>query len=61
MGEISSLVFEVRNASTSTRPINELSFAVNGAAYDVDGGDAPVGWQVSARAYARLYRDLVAR
>ncbi len=47
MGEISSLVFEVRNASTSTRPINEISLAVDGTAYDVDGGDAPVGWTVS--------------
>ncbi|AKJ03716.1 outer membrane protein assembly factor BamB [Archangium gephyra] len=47
MGEISSLVFEVRNASTSTRPLNELSLAVDGAAYDVDGGDAPAGWTVS--------------
>ncbi|HEX8436489.1 PQQ-binding-like beta-propeller repeat protein, partial [Archangium sp.] len=47
MGEISSLVFEVRNASTSTRPINEVSLAVDGTAYDVDGGDAPVGWTVS--------------
>ncbi|QRO02273.1 PQQ-binding-like beta-propeller repeat protein [Archangium violaceum] len=47
MGEISSLVFEVRNASTSTRPLNEISLAVDGAAYDVDGGDAPAGWTVS--------------
>jgi hypothetical protein len=47
MGEISSLVFEVRNASTSTRPLNEVSLAVDGAAYDVDGGDAPAGWTVS--------------
>ncbi|PTL80990.1 PQQ-binding-like beta-propeller repeat protein [Vitiosangium sp. GDMCC 1.1324] len=46
MGEISSLVFEVRNASTSTRPINELSLAVDGTAYDIDGGDAPAGWTV---------------
>lgn len=47
MGEISPLVFEVRNASTSTRHLNELSLAVDGAAYDVDGGDAPAGWTVS--------------
>jgi outer membrane protein assembly factor BamB len=47
MGEISSLVFEVRNASTSTRPLNEVSLAVDGAAYDIDGGDAPAGWTVS--------------
>ncbi|MFL5351873.1 PQQ-binding-like beta-propeller repeat protein [Archangium sp.] len=47
MGEISSLVFEVRNASTSTRPLNEVSLAVDGAAYDVDGGDAPAGWTVN--------------
>ncbi|HYO52335.1 PQQ-binding-like beta-propeller repeat protein [Archangium sp.] len=47
MGEISSLVFEVRNASTSTRPINEISLAVDGVAYDVDGGDAPAGWSVN--------------
>lgn len=46
MGEISSLVFEVRNTSTSTRPINEISLAVDGTAYDVDGGDAPAGWTV---------------
>jgi outer membrane protein assembly factor BamB len=47
MGEISSLVFEVRNASTSTRSLNEVSLSVDGAAYDVDGGDAPSGWTVS--------------
>jgi outer membrane protein assembly factor BamB len=47
MGEISSIVFEVRNASTSTRPLNEISLAVDGAAYDVDGGDAPAGWTVN--------------
>jgi hypothetical protein len=47
MGEISSLVFEVRNASTSTRSLNEISLAVDGTLYDVDGGDAPAGWRVS--------------
>jgi outer membrane protein assembly factor BamB len=47
MGEISSLVIQVSNASTSPRPINEVSFAVNGANYDVDGGDAPAGWQLA--------------
>jgi len=47
MGEISSLLFEVRNASTSTRPLNEVSLSVDNAAYDIDGGDAPVGWTVS--------------
>src|SRR6187431_468711 len=47
MGEISSLVFEVRNASTSTRPLNEVSLAVDTAAYDIDGGEAPAGWAVS--------------
>lgn len=47
MGEISSLVFEVRNASSSTRPINELSLAVDDKAYDIDGGDAPAGWTVN--------------
>lgn len=47
MGEISSLVFEVRNASTSTRSLNEVSLAVDGGAYDVDGGDAPAGWTVA--------------
>jgi outer membrane protein assembly factor BamB len=47
MGEISSLTFEVRNASTSTRHINEVSLAVDQTAYDVDGGDAPSGWTVN--------------
>jgi outer membrane protein assembly factor BamB len=47
MGEISSLLFEVRNASTSTRSINEVSLSVDTASYDIDGGDAPVGWTVS--------------
>lgn len=47
MGEISSIVFEVRNATTSTRSLNEVILAVDGAAYDIDGGDAPAGWRVS--------------
>ncbi|HEX8820697.1 MAG TPA: PQQ-binding-like beta-propeller repeat protein [Archangium sp.] len=47
MGEISSLLFEVRNASTSTRPLNEISLSVDTASYDIDGGDAPLGWTVS--------------
>ncbi|MGZ3458967.1 MAG: hypothetical protein ACXU86_10745, partial [Archangium sp.] len=47
MGEISSLVFEVRNASTSTRYVNEVSLGVDGNVYSVDGGDAPAGWSVS--------------
>ncbi len=47
MGEISSIVYEVRNASTSTHHLNEVILAVDGVAYDIDGGDAPVGWRVS--------------
>jgi len=47
MGEISPLTFEVRNAATSTRHVNEVSLAVDQTAYDVDGGDAPSGWTVS--------------
>jgi PQQ-like domain len=47
MGEISSIVFEVRNTSTNTRYLNEVSLAVDIASYDIDGGDAPAGWRVS--------------
>ncbi len=47
MGEISSISFNVNNTSTGGEALTQVNLQLTQSNYDIDGGLAPVGWQVS--------------
>ncbi len=47
MGEVSSISFRVNNTSTAAEALTQVNLQLNQSNYDIDGGLAPAGWQVS--------------